>query len=89
MLKVIGMLRSGTLRGLAIALAAYVLQVIGLAEQFPSAEGVIDGILQAIEILGIVYAAVKRTFAPNPPLTEIAVEKERAMLANGKIEVRR
>lgn len=87
MIKTISMLKSGTLRGLAVAAIAYGLQMIGLAEQFPDAEGVIDGLLKVVEIGGMVYAAIKRTFSPNPPLTETAVAKEKDMVAKGKLEV--
>lgn len=89
MLKVVSILKSGTLRGLAIAAIAYAAQVLGLAEQFPDAEGILDVILKAIEAGGLVYAAFKRTFAPNPPLTAAAVVKEQELLAKGTLEVRR
>lgn len=89
MLKTIDLLKSGTLRGLAVALIAYLIQIFNLSEVFPDgAESVVDGLFKLVAILGMVYAAIKRTFAPNPPLTVTAVEKEKMMLAEGKIEVR-
>lgn len=89
MMKTISMLKSGTLRGLAVAAIAYGLQLLGLSEQFPSAEGVIDGLLKFVEIAGMVYAAAKRTFSPNPPLTEAAVAKTNSMVAAGTLEVQK
>lgn len=89
MIKVVSLLKSGTLRGLAVAAIAYGLQVIGLAEQFPNAEGALDAILNLAQIGGMVYAAIKRTFAPNPPLTTTAVNKEQEMIAKGTLEVRK
>lgn len=89
MIKAISTLRSGTLHGLIVAAVAYLLQAIGLAEQFPDNEAVVNGILNVVEIAGMVYAAIRRTFFPNPPLTETAVAKEVSMIENGKLEVRK
>lgn len=88
MIQVISMLRSGTLHGLIVALIAYAIGVLGLTDNFPDAQGVLDAALKLLEVGGIVYAAIKRTFFPNPPLTQVAAAKEQNLLNQGKLEIR-
>lgn len=93
MLKAISVLKSGTLRGLAVAAIALAVEKLGLTENVPDAGIALDSILavaqEAVMWGGLVYAAIKRTFAPNPPLTETAVAKEQEMIASRTLEVRK
>lgn len=86
MLAVIGTLRSGTQKGLIVAFVSWAISLSGLAEQFPDAEGYVDGALNALAALGMLYAGYSRQFKPSPPLTEIAAAKTTEMVADGKLK---
>ena len=86
MLDVINTMKSGTMKGLIVAFVAWAISLSGLAEQFPDAEKYVDGALEALTGLSLLYAGYSRKFKPSPPLSEAAVQKTIEMVESGELK---
>jgi hypothetical protein len=61
--------KSNTLRGLLVAVLAFLLQHLGLGDQFADAGVYVDYFLTGVEGLALAYSAWARSRQPTPPVT--------------------
>lgn len=61
--------KSQVLRALLVGFVAFALKTAGLADQFPNADGIVDVILNAIQMGAGLWVAYARIRHPNPPVT--------------------
>ncbi len=85
MLKVIGLLNAGTIRGLLVAIVPLVVLIgslFGLDQAVfqASLDGWVEKAVAIVAALGVAYAAYGRIFNPTPPLTETAAAKTAELL---------
>jgi hypothetical protein len=86
MLQIINTMKSGTMKGLIVAFVAWAISLSGLAEQFPDAEKYVDGFLEALTGLSLLYAGYSRKFKPSPPLSQTAADQTASMVKSGELK---
>lgn len=92
MLDVIKKLDAATIKALAAAtipLLALIATLFGIDEKAfnMKADQVVQILLALVTLGGIAWAAWARLFKPTPPLTQTALDKTRALIAKGELDV--